>query len=474
MYENNNMNTGGQQFYSAPQNYDPQTGMPIGSTPTGSAASGNGPMGSAPLNAAPVYTAPVQQAEVKKTGTFGKIMMTVCMGLLFGLFAGVGFYAVNLVTADQTKPAAIPEPVIEQTTAPQNSTVQGTYLGLDPDIPTEIRVLTTEESDITEVVADVMPSMVSITEYYQLSTTYWGQTYTQDSEASGSGIIIGETDDEYIIVTNNHVISDADDIVVTFIDGTEVTAYLKGLEPSMDIGVISVLKSDLDDSTKDAIRVAELGDSDGLVLGQNVIAIGNALGYGQSVTTGIVSALNREVTTSDGTTSTYIQTDAAINPGNSGGALLNMAGQVIGINSNKIGGSAVEGMGYAIPITSVKEIIIELMGRDTLIEVDEENIGYIGIYMQEVTPQISEYYGIPVGIYVSEVAEGGGAEAAGIKNGDIIVGFQGLTVTSNDSLTRVMKYYAVGDEVEVTFMRNEDGEYVEHTVTVTLGEKPRG
>ena len=462
MYENNNMNTGGQQFCSAPQNYDPQTGMPIG----------GGPMGSAPVNVAPVYTAPVQQAETKKPGVFGKIMMTVCMGLLFGLFAGVGFFAVNLLTADQTKPEPSPAPVFEQTAVPQTSAAQGTYLEIDPNIPTEVRVLTTEETDITQVVADVMPSMVSITEYYQLTTSYWGQTYTQDGEASGSGIIIGETDDEYIIVTNNHMVSDADDITVTFIDDTEVTAYLKGLEPSMDIAVISVLKSDLSDSTMGTIKVAELGDSSSLVLGQNVIAIGNALGYGQSVTTGIISALNREVTTSDGNTNTYIQTDAAINPGNSGGALLNMAGQVIGINSNKIGGSAVEGMGYAIPISSVREIIIELMGRDTLIEVDEDDMGYIGIYMQVVTPEISEFYGIPEGIYVSEIAEGGGAEAAGLNNGDIIIKIQGLSVTNNESLTRIMKYYAIGDEVEVTFLRNEDGEYVEHTVNVTLGEKP--
>lgn len=453
MYENNNTNPGsGQQFYGNPQNFDPRTGVPV--------------------NSAPVYTAPVHPSEKGKTGAFGKVMMSICLGLLFGLFAGLGFYTVNKVTSGQISAVPSPAPVFEQSTAPQENTGSGTYMGLDPNIPTEFRVLTTEESDITEVVADVMPSMVSITEYYQLSTTFWGQTYTQDSEASGSGIIIGETDDEYIIVTNNHVISDADDMAVTFIDGTEATAYLKGIEPSMDIAVISVLKSDLDDATISSINVAELGDSDGLVLGQNVIAIGNALGYGQSVTTGIVSALNREITTSDGNTGTYIQTDAAINPGNSGGALLNMAGQVIGINSNKMGGSAVEGMGYAIPITSVREVIEELMGRDTLIEVDEDNMGYLGIYMQEVTPEISAYYNIPQGIYVSEVAEGGGAEAAGIENGDIIIGFQGSAVTSNDNLKKLMKYYAVGDEVEVTFLRNEDGEYVEHTVDLILGEKP--
>ena len=236
--------------------------------------------------------------------------------------------------------------------------------------------------------------------------------------------------------------------------------------------VISVLKDDLDSDTISQIKVAELGDSDSLVLGQNVIAIGNALGYGQSVTTGIVSALNREVTTSDGNTNTYIQTDAAINPGNSGGALLNTAGQVIGINSNKFGGTSVEGMGYAIPISSVRELIDELMGRDTLVMVDEDDMGYIGIYMQEVTAEISEYYKMPQGVYVSDLAKGGGAEAAGIRVGDIIVGIEGNRAVTTDALKRLLRYYAVGDEIDVTFMRNEDGEYVEHTLTVTLGEKP--
>lgn len=462
MYDyNNSNNTGVQNYYQNPQQFDPQTGIPIN----------NGPMGNAPSYTPPVNNARESSAP-KKQSAFGRIMMSICMGLLFGLFAGVGFYTVNLVTSGRVNPEPSPAPVFEQTTSPQAGSSQSTYLGLDPGIPTDVRILTMEETDITEVVADVMPSMVSITEYYEISATYWGHTYSQDGEASGSGIIIGETDDEYIIVTNNHVVADADELAVTFIDDTEVTAYLKGLEPSMDIAVISVLKSDLSDSTIDTIKVAELGDSNSLVLGQNVIAIGNALGYGQSVTTGIISALNREVTTSDGNTNTYIQTDAAINPGNSGGALLNMAGQVIGINSNKIGGSAVEGMGYAIPISSVKEIITELMGRDTLIEVGEDDQGYIGIYLQEVTPETSAYYGIPEGIFVTDVDEGSGAEAAGIENGDIIIGFQGSPVTTDASLKRLLKYYAIGDVVEVTFVREEDGEYVEHTVNVTLGTRP--
>ncbi|MBO7356856.1 MAG: trypsin-like peptidase domain-containing protein [Lachnospiraceae bacterium] len=407
--------------------------------------------------------------------TFGKIMMAICMGLLFGLFAGAGFYAVQLVTGGTSHSNL--QGTQSQTGEIQNTntTAGSSYAISNPlmnDSDAYLRVLTTEETDITEVVELTMPSMVSITETHTVSATYWGQTYTQEAEASGSGIIIGETDDEYIIVTNNHVIEDADDMTITFINGEEAPAHLKGLDSSVDIAVISVMKNDLDSSTISQIKVAELGDSDSLVLGQNVIAIGNALGYGQSVTTGIVSALNREVTTSDGKTNIYIQTDAAINPGNSGGALLNMAGQVIGINSNKFGGSSVEGMGYAIPITSVREVINELMDRETLVMVDEDDIGYIGIYMQEVTPEISEYYHMPQGVYVSELVKGGGAEAAGIRVGDIIVGIEGNRAVTTDGLKRLLRYYAVGDDIEVTFMRNEEGEYVEHTLTVTLGEKP--
>ena len=426
-------------------------------------------------SAASAHTAPKPE---KKKSSAGKVMMAICLGLLFGLFAGAGFYSVSMIagsvqhtessgtgqngdqTADGDKSVTFALPSSDQLSQLSDSD--------------NITVYTTEQSDITEVVADVMPSMVSITEYYTYQTQdFFGQSYSQDLDASGSGIIIGETDDEFIIVTNNHVIEDAKEIEVTFIDDTVARAYLKGTDPSKDIGVISVLKSDLSSETLVNIKVAELGDSESLVLGQNVIAIGNALGYGQSVTTGIVSALNREITTDDGYTNFFIQTDAAINPGNSGGALLNVAGQVIGINSNKIGETRVEGMGYAIPISSVRDIIEDLMGRDTLIEVDEDDMGYIGIYMQEVTPEIASYYNMPKGIYITGLIENGGAEKAGLEVGDIITGFEGNAVTTNESLKNILKYYAVGDKVEVTFMRNEGRSYVEKQATVTLGKKPR-
>ena len=425
---------------------------------------------------------PAPASAPKKMSSAGKVMMAICMGLLFGLFAGCGFFAVQLVTGGARTAQSISGALTagdSNTTstaalAPTTASGKEDIESLLSSGEAQVTILTREETDLTNVVADVMPAMVSITERYTYSTTYWGQTYTQDAEGSGSGIIIGETDDEYIIVTNNHVVADADELEVTFIDDQKATAYLKGMDASTDVAVIAVMKEDLDKSTISKIKVAELGNSDDLVLGQNVIAIGNALGYGQSVTTGIVSALDREITTSDGNTQNYIQTDAAINPGNSGGALLNMAGQVVGINSNKMGGSSVEGMGYAIPITAVKSTIEEFMGRDTLIEVDEDESGYLGIYMQEVTEEISKYYGIPEGIYISDVIDDTGAEAAGLASGDVIVKLNGNTVKSIDGLKKLMKYYAVGDEVEVTFMRNEAGEYTEHTVTVTLGDKPQG
>ena len=425
---------------------------------------------------------PAPASAPKKMSSAGKVMMAICMGLLFGIFAGCGFFAVQLVTGGARTAQSISGALTagdSNTTstaalAPTTASGKEDIESLLSSGEAQVTILTREETDLTNVVADVMPAMVSITERYTYSTTYWGQTYTQDAEGSGSGIIIGETDDEYIIVTNNHVVADADELEVTFIDDQKATAYLKGMDASTDVAVIAVMKEDLDKSTISKIKVAELGNSDDLVLGQNVIAIGNALGYGQSVTTGIVSALDREITTSDGNTQNYIQTDAAINPGNSGGALLNMAGQVVGINSNKMGGSSVEGMGYAIPITAVKSTIEEFMGRDTLIEVDEDESGYLGIYMQEVTEEISKYYGIPEGIYISDVIDDTGAEAAGLASGDVIVKLNGNTVKSIDGLKKLMKYYAVGDEVEVTFMRNEAGEYTEHTVTVTLGDKPQG
>ena len=317
-----------------------------------------------------------------------------------------------------------------------------------------------------------MPAMVSIVNNFTETANVFGQQYTQEEAASGSGIIVGKTDDELLIVSNNHVVESADTLTVTFIDGSEAQAQVKGLDSDMDLAVIAVSLNDLSDDTKNAITVATLGSSDDLKLGEPVIAIGNALGYGQSVTNGIVSALNREITLENGSTGTFIQTNAAINPGNSGGALLNMNGEVIGINSNKIGGTAVEGMGYAIPITSASPIIADLMERQTRTKVAEDEVGYIGISLQEVTSQISQMYNMPEGIYVLSVEEGSAAANAGIMKGDIITKFDGSSISSYSDLQKTLQYYAVGDSVTVTVQRPQNGEYVSIELNLTLGSRP--
>lgn len=314
--------------------------------------------------------------------------------------------------------------------------------------------------------------MVSIVNNFTETANVFGQQYTQEEAASGSGIIVGKTDDELLIVSNNHVVESADTLTVTFIDGSEAQAQVKGLDSDMDLAVIVVSLNDLSDDTKNAITVATLGSSDDLKLGEPVIAIGNALGYGQSVTNGIVSALNREITLENGSTGTFIQTNAAINPGNSGGALLNMNGEVIGINSNKIGGTAVEGMGYAIPITSASPIIADLMERQTRTKVAEDEVGYIGISLQEVTSQISQMYNMPEGIYVVSVEEGSAAANAGIMKGDIITKFDGSSISSYSDLQKTLQYYAVGDSVTVTVQRPQNGEYVSIELNLTLGSRP--
>ena len=411
--------------------------------------------------------------EPKKTkkhgGYFRKAMVSVSLGLFFGLFAGVGFYAVQQGTGmftTSTDTAVVDEIASEATTESTQSAQLATNV-------------TYVESDVSNVVEKVMPAMVSIVNNFTETANVFGQQYTQEEAASGSGIIVGKTDDELLIVSNNHVVESADTLTVTFIDGSEAQAQVKGLDSDMDLAVIAVSLNDLSDDTKNAITVATLGSSDDLKLGEPVIAIGNALGYGQSVTNGIVSALNREITLENGSTGlengstgTFIQTNAAINPGNSGGALLNMNGEVIGINSNKIGGTAVEGMGYAIPITSASPIIADLMERQTRTKVAEDEVGYIGISLQEVTSQISQMYNMPEGIYVVSVEEGSAAANAGIMKGDIITKFDGSSISSYSDLQKTLQYYAVGDSVTVTVQRPQNGEYVSIELNLTLGSRP--
>ena len=325
-------------------------------------------------------------------------------------------------------------------------------------------------TDVTQVVEAVMPTCVSITNNFtQTVQDFWGQTYSQDETASGSGIIIGENEQELLIVTNNHVVDSTEQLYVQFIDGETVEAQVKGTDASADLAVVAVKLDTIANSTKQEICIARMGDSDSLKIGEPAIAIGNALGYGQSVTTGVISALNRKIESSNSEEGTsLIQTDAAINPGNSGGALLNMRGEVIGINSNKIGGSSIEGMGYAIPISTARPIIEDLMERQTRTKYSEEERGYLGISCINVTSDLSENFSMPQGIFVAQVYSGTGAEAAGLVRGNIVVAFDGVTVQNQEELTKQMQYYKAGESVEITIMVNSANGYQQKNVTVTL------
>ena len=330
----------------------------------------------------------------------------------------------------------------------------------------------TPDTELTKVVDKVMPSIVSVyNDFTEEVQNFYGQTFTRQGESTGSGIIIGKTDDELLIVTNNHVVEGADHLRVLFIDEETCDAEIKGTDPSNDLAVIAVSLANIKDTTQGQIRVATLGNSDSLKIGEDVIAIGNALGYGQSVTTGIVSANNREIS-DDTITGTFIQTDAAINPGNSGGALVNINGHVIGINSSKIGGNVVEGMGFAIPISRAIPIIEELMSHETLSKVDESEQGTIGISGATVTSDVAKAYNMPQGVYVAQILENGGAAGSDLHEGDIITAIDGHTVSSMEELQRQLQYYKAGTEVTLTVQRQDGkGSYAETAVKVTLGTK---
>ncbi len=340
---------------------------------------------------------------------------------------------------------------------------------------------------VADVAEKVMPAVVSITnksvqEVQDLFGLYGrygygfgygrggrGGTYTYESESCGSGIIIGENDEELLICTNNHVVEGATEITVGFVDDEVYEATVKGTDASNDLAVVAVKLDDISGDTMDQIRIAEVGNSDSLRVGEQVVAIGNALGYGQSVTTGIVSALNRTIDL-DGYSAELIQTDAAINPGNSGGALLDMNGRVIGINSAKAAETGVEGMGYAIPISYAKPILEDLMNKKTRTEtVAEEDSAFIGISGEGVSDELSELYGIPKGIYITEVQEGGPADDAGLRKGYVITKFDGSSVLTMNDLRTKLAYYAAGEEVPVEVSYQENGEVKKKTVTLTLG-----
>lgn len=346
---------------------------------------------------------------------------------------------------------------------------------------TDLTSISDEEiakSGVAEVAANVMPALVSITNTSVTEVQDWfrGMSYQVPSESLGTGVIMGENDNELLIVTNNHVVEGAQELTVSFIDEESVAATIKGTDANNDLAVVAVNLEDIPADTMEQIRVAQAADSDDVVVGEQVVAIGNALGYGQSVTVGYVSALNRTIQIQDNyQVSTYddlIQTDAAINEGNSGGALLNLKGEVIGINSAKASSSGVEGMGYAIPTSKALPIIQRLMNRETRSKVSDEEASYLGIYGTDVTSQAQQLYGMPSGVYVSELPDGSPAADAGMKAGMIIVAFDGETVSGMSDLSDVMDYYKAGETVTVTVsVPGSDGQYTEKDLSVTLGSK---
>lgn len=324
--------------------------------------------------------------------------------------------------------------------------------------------------DVSTIAENVMPSVVAINISAIVEQQgMFGYTQQYEAEGSGSGIIIGENESELLMVTNNHVVSDATTVNVTFADGESYEAQVKSTDSDTDLAIVVVKLSDIKESTMNQIKIATIGDSDSLKVGEQVVAIGNALGYGQSVTTGIVSAKDRTNSTN---TTPLIQTDAAINPGNSGGALLNMKGEVIGINSSKYSDTTVEGMGYAIPITAVQDRLDDLMNRQTREKVDESEKGYLGISCATVSSDVSEAYGIPEGVLVTDVASKSAAEKAGIKANYVITKIDGQSISSAEELTEKLNYYAVGETVPITYEYLKDDAYVEKTVDVTLMENP--
>ena len=399
----------------------------------------------------------------KKTGKVIAIILGVF--LIIGASAVGGYYVGNNLLSMNVGSTAIEEVALPPIKEVEVKESQVSQSGIE-----STQTVTAVVTDVTNVVEAVMPSVVSITNTSVITQSFWGQQFQSENQSSGSGIIVGENDTELLIVTNNHVISDSTELKVQFIDGSIASAKVKGTDANMDLAVIAVSLNSLESTTISNISIAVLGDSESLKVGEPAIAIGNALGYGQSVTTGVISALNRQIAMSEdgSTTGMLIQTDAAINPGNSGGALLNVRGEVVGINSNKIGGSTVEGMGYAIPISNAKPIIEELMNRETKDKVDEAKKGYLAISGLNVTADVSAMYGMPEGVYVAQVYNGAAYEA-GILKGDIITAFDGSSVKTMEDLQGYLEYYEIGEAVTVTIQRPNAGGYIEQQLQVILG-----
>ncbi|HJB16709.1 MAG TPA: trypsin-like peptidase domain-containing protein [Candidatus Blautia excrementipullorum] len=424
---------------------------------------------------------PLQKNIRKKNKFWKKLPETAALAVVFGLVAGAVFQGVNMVSDQYLEPET-------QTTLPTTDTAA------EEVTETTQSNVSQASGTVASVAQAAMPSVVAITsvsiqEIPSFFGVYgFGGTQQYSSEGSGSGIIVGEDDDELLIATNNHVVEGADTLSVCFIGEDvsnaeaetaalagsaddiniedAVSATVRGTDSANDLAVVSVMKADIPDDTLNQIKIAQMGNSDELQVGEQVVAIGNALGYGQSVTSGWVSALDRSIETEDGVSSGLIQTDAAINPGNSGGALLNMNGELIGINSAKYADSAVEGMGYAIPISTAQPILENLMSRE---KVDASQAGYLGVDILDLSSQAIQMYNVPSGALVYYVEAGTAASNAGIQERDIIVEFDGQTVSGKSDLAEKLQYYAAGETVNVVVARAENGQYVEKSLEVTLG-----
>ena len=400
--------------------------------------------------------------EKKGMTTGRKWASLIAMALVFGLMAGGTMFGVNTAAEHLTGRDKAQIGQTQTTSADASSDTSGSGQGT-----------------VSEVAANAMPSLVTIsTMTVEEMRNFFGGTQQYEVEGAGTGVIVGENDTELLIATNYHVVEGATSLSVGFVDEQSAEAQVKGTDVDNDLAVVSVKLSDIPDDTMDQIKIATIGDSDELQLGDQVVAIGNALGYGQSVTSGYVSALDRDLTLTyeDGTTITstgLIQTDAAINSGNSGGALLNMNGELIGINeaksSSTSSGASVDNVGFAIPIDKAQSSLQEMMNQETREKVDGDQASYLGIQGSDVSAEVSELYGVPSGVVVAEIVENGPAAEAGMQKGDIITEFDGRTISSMEQLQQTLEYYAAGEEVDVTVQRSDNGAYQEQTLTITLG-----
>jgi len=404
------------------------------------------------------YSEPIVTKPVKKKRKLGRVLGIIAAAIGCGAVAGAIFFCVNYGLNTLFKEEENPN--------------AGYKIPVSVSVDTSDSGNTSLVMDVSDAAEAVMPAVVAVTSTISEELFYYGRFSlgVQEYESSGSGIIVGQSDTEILIVTNNHVIEDNSGVMITFIDDKVVPALVKGAVPDQDIAVLAVAIKDIEPETMAQIRVAKLGNSDALRLGERVIAIGNALGLGQSVTQGGISAIGRSITVDNVTFDNMLQTDAAINSGNSGGALINVRGEVIGVNSAKCSSTGVEGIGYAIPISSVVDLINELMNRETRELVDEADRGTIGIGGYAVTSDVQQYYGTPAGVIVQYVEEGSAAEKAGIQQFDIITKFDGQKVTSVEDIQELLKYYRAGEEVTITIAYQENRKYVEHDVMITLGK----